>query len=103
MLPRPPTSTLFPYTTLFRSQLVGTPLDLYRRLRHRNPAPFSAYLDFGDLVVASSSPERFLRAEPGGRVETRPTKGTRPRGLSPDHAAAFPPALPKRNKVRTEK
>src|SRR5439155_8552701 len=34
--------------------LVGTPLDLYRRLRRRNPAPFCAYLDFGDLVVASS-------------------------------------------------
>src|SRR5207248_5383026 len=43
--------------------LAGTPLDLYRRLRHRNPAPFSAYLDFGNVVVASSSPERFLRVE----------------------------------------
>src|SRR5205807_3586982 len=28
--------------------LVGTPLALYHRLRQRNPAPFSAYLGFGD-------------------------------------------------------
>ena len=82
--------------------LAGTPLDLYRRLRHRNPAPFSAYLDFGNVVVASSSPERFLRAEPGGRVETRPIKGTRPRGLSPEHDAALARALVESDKDRAE-
>jgi para-aminobenzoate synthetase component 1 len=82
--------------------LVGTPLDLYRRLRHRNAAPFSAYLDFGDLVVASSSPERFLRVQPGGRVETRPIKGTRPRGLSPEHDAALARALVESEKDRAE-
>ena len=36
-------------------------LDLYRRLRGRNPAPFAAYLDLGDVAIASASPERFLR------------------------------------------
>jgi len=82
--------------------LAGTPLDLYRRLRHRNPAPFSAYLDFGNVVVASSSPERFLRVEPGGRVETRPIKGTRPRGLSPEHDAALARALVESDKDRAE-
>ncbi len=82
--------------------LVGTPLALYRRLRSRNAAPFSAYLDFGDLVVASSSPERFLRVEPGGRVETRPIKGTRPRGLSPEHDAALAQALAESAKDRAE-
>ena len=82
--------------------LVGTPLDLYRRLRQRNAAPFSAYLDFGDLVVASSSPERFLRVQPGGRVETRPIKGTRPRGLSPEHDAALARALVESEKDRAE-
>ncbi len=82
--------------------LIGTPLDLYRRLRRRNPAPFCAYLDFGDLVVASSSPERFLRAQPGGLVETRPIKGTRPRGVSPEHDAALAQALAESDKDRAE-
>ena len=51
----------------------------------RNPAPFAAYLDFGELPVLSASPERFLRLDENGRhVETRPIKGTRPRGPRPD-------------------
>jgi para-aminobenzoate synthetase component 1 len=58
-------------------------LDLYQRLRERNPAPFAGYFDLGDYVVASASPERFLRVE-SGMVETRPIKGTRPRGATPD-------------------
>jgi para-aminobenzoate synthetase component 1 len=58
------------------------PLDLYSRLRERNPSPFSAYFDLGDFAIASASPERFLRVE-NGVVQTRPIKGTRPRGASP--------------------
>ena len=34
---------------------------LYLRLRHLNPAPFSAYIRLGKLTLLSSSPERFLR------------------------------------------
>ncbi|HEX6435126.1 MAG TPA: aminodeoxychorismate synthase component I [Gemmatimonadales bacterium] len=87
----------------FQSRLPEPPFDLYRRLRRRNPAPFSAYLDFGDLQILSASPERFLRLEPGRReVETRPIKGTRPRGLGPMHDAALGRALAESQKDRAE-
>ena len=82
--------------------LAGTSLALYDRLRRRNAAPFSAYLNFGDLVVASSSPERFLRIQPDGQVETRPIKGTRPRGVGPEHDAALALALAESEKDRAE-
>ena len=72
------------------------------RLRRRNPAPFAAFLDFGDVVVASSSPERFLRVHDGRQVETRPIKGTRPRGAGPEHDAALALALAESEKDRAE-
>ena len=64
------------------SKPTGSPLELYERLRTRNPAPFAAYFDLGDFVIASASPERFLRVQ-DGVVETRPIKGTRPRSSEP--------------------
>jgi para-aminobenzoate synthetase component 1 len=51
---------------------------LFRRLAEVSPAPFAAYLDGGDMQLASSSPELFLRLD-GSRIETHPIKGTRPR------------------------
>ncbi|HEU4793532.1 MAG TPA: aminodeoxychorismate synthase component I [Nitrolancea sp.] len=67
----------------------GDPWTLYRRLRQVSPVAYAAYLGFPDGVVLSASPERFLRLD-GGSIETRPIKGTRPRGRTPsaDHALA---------------
>src|SRR5437870_8974722 len=39
MLPRPPTSTLFPYTTLFRSRSPGRPAGDGRRRQGRHDPP----------------------------------------------------------------
>jgi para-aminobenzoate synthetase component 1 len=62
-------------------------LELYERLRHQCPAPFSGLLvgsgaASGEAVL-STSPERFLQVEASGAVETRPIKGTRPRHADP--------------------
>ncbi|UCD86074.1 MAG: aminodeoxychorismate synthase component I [Deltaproteobacteria bacterium] len=66
----------------FHTRIHLPPNQLYLRLRSINPAPFSCYLNFDGITVASSSPERFLRVQ-GQSVETRPIKGTRPRGRTP--------------------
>ncbi len=86
----------------FEAPLGEPPWALYCRLRTRNAAPFAAYLDFPDAVVLSASPERFLRVNIGGHVETRPIKGTRPRGLGPEHDAALGVALTESAKDRAE-
>ena len=74
----------------------------YTRLRRRNAAPFAAFLDFPEVTVVSASPERFLRVDAHGHVETRPIKGTRPRGVGPEHDAALGQALAESAKDRAE-
>ncbi|MBC8188561.1 MAG: aminodeoxychorismate synthase component I [Proteobacteria bacterium] len=56
------------------------PWSIYQALRRHNPAPFGAYLSQTHSAILSSSPERFLRLDGSRRVESRPIKGTRPRG-----------------------
>lgn len=53
--------------------------DIYKKLRSINKAPFSAYVNFEDVEIISSSPERFIEVK-DKKVITRPIKGTRPRG-----------------------
>jgi para-aminobenzoate synthetase component 1 len=86
----------------FEAPLAESPWAFYRRLRTRNAAPFAAFLDFPDATVLSASPERFLSVDVGGHVETRPIKGTRPRGVGPEHDAALGQALTESAKDRAE-
>ncbi len=61
-----------------------TPLEIFKKLRNKCPAPFSGMVIGGGKAkgeaVLSASPELFLRASASGRIQTRPIKGTRPRG-----------------------
>ncbi|MGQ3685721.1 MAG: aminodeoxychorismate synthase component I [Candidatus Loosdrechtia sp.] len=61
------------------TQIGIPPHELYKKLRSVNPAPYSCYLAFDDIAILSSSPELFLRVS-NRHVQTRPIKGTRPRG-----------------------
>lgn len=58
------------------------PFAQYCALRAVNPAPFASYMDFGNIKIASASPERFLSLR-DRMVETCPIKGTRPRSDDP--------------------
>lgn len=73
----------------------------YAALRARSPGDFGAYLRFADVEAASTSPERLLHIE-GRRVWSRPMKGTRPRGRTPDEDAALAAALRASAKDRAE-
>ncbi len=75
---------------------------LYRGLRELNPAPFAAYLELPEATILSSSPERFLSLDTERRAESRPIKGTRPRGRTRDDDACFAKELAESTKDRAE-
>jgi para-aminobenzoate synthetase len=77
-------------------------LEFYRRLRRANPAPYAALLRIGEVTVFSSSPERFLRIDGTGRVESRPIKGTVKRSTDPVRDAALAASLSAGAKTRAE-
>lgn len=58
-------------------------IELYGKLRRRNPSPFAGYLATNRYAIASASPERFLCVAADGSVSTRPIKGTRRRLADP--------------------
>jgi para-aminobenzoate synthetase component I len=77
------------------------PYELYKRLRKINPAPFASYFNFNDMSIVGSSPERYLKVR-GDGVETRPIKGTKPRGKTPEADKALGKSLLVSRKDRAE-
>ena len=73
----------------------------YKRLRERNGSTFGAYLDYDEVCIASSSPERFLALD-GADVEARPIKGTSRRYADPQRDEESRCALMNSEKDRAE-
>jgi para-aminobenzoate synthetase component 1 len=59
------------------------PVELHRRSRTLNPAPFAGFFDAGTATIVSMSPERLLQVE-RGTVRMHPIKGTRRMLASPE-------------------
>ena len=78
------------------------PFDLVRALIGSSPAPFAAYFRLAGRAVVSNSPERFISVDARGRAQTRPIKGTRPRGTTPEQDAALAAELSASAKDRAE-
>lgn len=88
-------------TQRWSGRLREDPFALYLRMRETTPAPFAAFLDFGERQIACASPERFLRVT-GRRAESRPIKGTRPRDPDPRRDRELRDALVRSAKDRAE-
>lgn len=85
----------------FEGPAPSEPFAFYRSLRRTNPSPFLFHLDFGDFVLAGSSPEILVRLR-DGEVTIRPLAGTRPRGATPAEDARLEAELLADPKERAE-
>ncbi|MGW2816457.1 anthranilate synthase component I family protein [Streptomyces sp. NPDC001415] len=63
-----------------------TPLEVYRRLRHRNPSPYMYLVPWAGRTVIGASPELFIRVEDDA-ISMRPIAGTARRAADPDEDA----------------
>lgn len=75
---------------------------LFSLLLARHPAEYGAYIEAENYALLSLSPERFLAVDAQGRIETRPVKGTAPRGRNETEDAQHMRTLSHDGKERAE-
>ncbi len=63
----------------FEAKLTKSPLEIYKKLRIKNPSPFMYFFNFDDFQIIGASPEILVRLR-DGTITLRPIAGTRPRG-----------------------
>jgi para-aminobenzoate synthetase len=82
------------------------PLAAYLRLRTVNPAPYAGYLQHDvpghRAWLLSSSPERYALVTADRVLETKPIKGTTPRGATPEEDEELRRALATEPRFRAE-
>ena len=83
-----------------------SPAEAYVRLRELNPAPYAGFLqhDVGghEAWLLSSSPERYALITPDRTLQTKPIKGTTPRGSTTAEDEALREQLASDPKTRAE-
>ncbi|NTW55019.1 MAG: aminodeoxychorismate synthase component I [Chlorobaculum sp.] len=89
------------FTGRCRFSFDGSPEALYVAMKHRQPSPWSAWLNTGDRQILSFSPELFFVRD-GQLIETMPMKGTAPRRERPEDDLAEKAGLSKCEKNRAE-
>jgi para-aminobenzoate synthetase len=90
---------------LTHRQVLGSPTDpvaAYLRLREANPAPYAGFLRHRGVSLLSSSPERYAAVDRHRWLETRPIKGTTPRGGTPEEDAVLAERLSHDHRYRAE-
>jgi len=66
----------------FATPYTGSPLELYRALRHVNPSPYMFLVRCPGFHLVGSSPEVHVRVD-DGQIQIRPIAGTIRRGTTP--------------------
>ena len=89
-------------SSVFEAPRGLSPFETYRILRKLNPAPYAAFLRFGDSAVLSSSPERFLKVARDRSISAKPIKGTSARDVNPVEDARLAQWLRNDEKSRSE-
>ena len=85
----------------FHTDFSGDAYNFYNVFRTLSPAPFGAFLDYGDFQILSNSPERYLYIY-DSYIETRPIKGTRKRGNTLEQDKIFIKELQNSEKDKAE-
>ncbi len=83
------------------SSYLGDPWDLFHFLYQNQPSTSCTYIDTGDWVICSASPELFFALD-GKTLTVRPMKGTMPRGRWPDEDERLARRLQSSAKDRAE-
>lgn len=89
-------------TNKILTQRLADPFSVYQTLRQSNPAPYAAYLQFGDTQILCTSPEQFLYADKTGYVTSKPIKGSMRRDTDPALDQAIKQTLQACRKERAE-
>jgi len=67
------------YTYRLTSKFYGDPFSFFLELVDKQKTNYTAYIDIGDFVICSVSPELFFKLD-GDSIVSRPMKGTATRG-----------------------